>query len=46
MFEGERIIENQMENITDKFLKCDKCGYEKMTMRRIKFLGTIDSYAF
>lgn len=46
MFEGERIIEKGRENIMDKFLRCDKCGYKKMTMRRTKFSDDLDLYGF
>ena len=45
-FEVERITEIEKENITEKFLKCDKCGYEQMIMRRTKFLGAIEPYGF
>lgn len=46
MFESERVIESEKENITDKFLKCNKCGYEQMTMRRTKFSGDMDLCGF
>ena len=46
MFEEERIIESERENIRDKFLKCEKCGYEQMIMRRTTFSGSIDTHGF
>ena len=46
MCEGERVIEAEKENITDNFLTCKKCGYEQMTMRRIKFSSVMDSCKF
>jgi len=46
MFEAERVIAGEKEKITDNFLICKKCGYEQMTMRRIKFSSSMNSYYF
>ena len=46
MFEAERVTEIERESITDNFLRCKKCGYERMTMRRTKFSGAVDPHTF